>query len=204
MPTLIQDRRFEKQLRRERAASGADRYDEVWDGVYVMSPLADIEHQQIVGGLHAILQIVIKWSKQGEVFPGCNISDRDEDWTRNYRIPEIAVYLNDNRALFRDTHVVGGPDLAVEITSPDERPRAKLPFYAKVATREVLLLDRKRWRLELYRLDGRKLVRVGRSTPDDPAPLASATVPLTFRLVAGQPRPTIDVAHADGAQRWTV
>ena len=33
-------------LIRERRECGGDRYDEVWDGVYVMSPLADNEHQQ--------------------------------------------------------------------------------------------------------------------------------------------------------------
>ena len=34
-------------LIRDRRESGGDRYDEVWDGVYVMSPLADNEHQQL-------------------------------------------------------------------------------------------------------------------------------------------------------------
>ena len=34
-------------LIRELRECGGDRYDEVWDGVYVMSPLADNEHQQL-------------------------------------------------------------------------------------------------------------------------------------------------------------
>jgi hypothetical protein len=34
-----------KRLVRQRRVTGADRFDEVWDGVYVMAPLADNEHQ---------------------------------------------------------------------------------------------------------------------------------------------------------------
>jgi hypothetical protein len=36
-----------KRLVRQRRDSGADRFDEVWDGVYVMAPLADNEHQSL-------------------------------------------------------------------------------------------------------------------------------------------------------------
>ena len=35
------------RLIRERRECGGDRYDEVWDGVYVMSPLADNVHQEL-------------------------------------------------------------------------------------------------------------------------------------------------------------
>jgi hypothetical protein len=35
---VVLERSVEKRLRAERQASGADRYDEVWDGVYVMAP----------------------------------------------------------------------------------------------------------------------------------------------------------------------
>ena len=36
-----------KRLIRQRRRCGGDRYDEVWDGVYVMAPLADNEHQSL-------------------------------------------------------------------------------------------------------------------------------------------------------------
>jgi Uma2 family endonuclease len=95
----------------------------------------------------------------------------------------------------------GGPDFGIEIVSPDDRSRQKLGFYEKVGTRELLLIDRDPWRLELYRLTHGELSLVGASTPDDPQPLRSEVLGLTWRLVAGQPRPQIEIAHDDG-RRW--
>lgn len=36
-----------KRLIRHRRRCGGERYDEVWNGVYVMAPLADNEHQSL-------------------------------------------------------------------------------------------------------------------------------------------------------------
>ena len=44
---IILDRGLEKALIRERRETGSDRYDEVWNGVYVMSPDPDNNHQRI-------------------------------------------------------------------------------------------------------------------------------------------------------------
>jgi hypothetical protein len=60
------------------------------------------------------------------------------------------------------------------------------------------------WALELFRLSTRQLRKVGRSTAGRPRWLASTVIPLRFRLVRGDPRPVIEVAHADGVQHWTV
>jgi hypothetical protein len=38
MATPITDPLTEEQVRAQRAATGADLYDEVWDGVYVVAP----------------------------------------------------------------------------------------------------------------------------------------------------------------------
>jgi len=47
---------------------------------------------------------------------------------------------------------VGGPDFAVEILNPGDRTPEKLPFYASVNVRELLVVDRDPWSLELFRL----------------------------------------------------
>ena len=41
MEVLILDRQLSAALIRERQRNRSDRYDEVWDGVYLMSPLAN-------------------------------------------------------------------------------------------------------------------------------------------------------------------
>jgi hypothetical protein len=57
MPTLINDPPLEQQLIADRQARGIDHHDEVWDGVYVMAPIANNEHQAVVGGLTEFLVI---------------------------------------------------------------------------------------------------------------------------------------------------
>lgn len=204
MAMLVLDTYAEASLIEERRARGIDLYDEVWDGVYVMSPLADGEHQGLVAGLTTVFQISVGWPGLGSVYPGVNISDREDDWTRNFRIPDVAVFLRDTTALNRGTHWVGGPDFAVEITSGDDRTRDKFPFYAAGGTRELLLVERDPWTLTLFRLRDGTLFPGGTSTLEAPEPLPSAVIPLTFRLIPGEARPRIEVCHHDGVQRWDV
>jgi Uma2 family endonuclease len=203
MPTLVLDPCLEDRLRAERAESGADRWDEVWDGVYVMSPLPNNEHQVIVSKFTGIFEIVIGMPGLGTVFPGANVSDRD-DWTHNYRCPDVAVFLRDGAAIDRDTFWLGGPDFAVEVVSPEERARDKISFYEAVNVRELLVVDRDPWALELFRLQEGRLAPVGVSTVEHPDLLVSTVLPLVFRLVAGEGRPRIDVMQSDGRQRWTI
>jgi Uma2 family endonuclease len=203
MAMLVLDRDHEKQVRAQRQAMGIDRYDEVWDGVYVMSPLADVEHQVLVAKLIVAIQTAVGLDSPHKLCAGVNISDRADDWTQNYRIPDVAVFLEGTTAILHGTHFQGGPDFAVEITSEDDRSREKLPFYAKVGVRELLLVDRDPWALELYRLREGQLVLIGRSTLAQPATLASEVLPLSFRLVPGEPRPRIDVRHPDG-RGWSL
>jgi len=113
------------------------------------------------------------------------------------------VFLNDTSARLHGAVWVGGPDLAVEVVSRYDRTWKKMDFYAQIGTKELLIVDRFPWALELYRLGAAKtLDLVGRSTVERPDVLASQVLPLSFRLVAGEKRPRIAVAHTDGVQSW--
>ncbi len=202
MVSVITDRHLEKRLIRHRRARGADRYDEVWEGVYIMNAMPNIEHQTLVGRLTHILQFLVDDQKLGLVLPGCNVTDRTEGWRKNYRVPDVAVFLNGTQAIPKTSHWLGGPDLAIEIVSPRDRSRKKLDFYAKVRTRELLLVDRHPWSLELYRLTGSEMVLIGTSTIAQPAILATEVVPLGWRLINGPDRPIVEAARLDGSQRW--
>ena len=70
--------------------------------------------------------------------------------------------------------------------------------------RELLLIDRDPWSLELYRLEERTFAKVGNATFQQPSLLASNVVALTFRLIPGSPRPQIEVTQADGGKQWLV
>jgi hypothetical protein len=204
MSVLVIDPSEAARMIARRRELGLDSYDEVWDGVYIMSPIADDDHQEIVGGLDGVLQAVIFFPGLGKVRPGVNISDRDKGWTDNYRVPELVVYLPGNPARNRKTHWVGGPDFALEVVSEGDRSREKFDFYATVSTRELLLVDRYPWALELHVLKRKKMRLVGRSTPEDSQWLKSTVLPLEFRLIDGTPRPRIEVRHVDSGQTWLI
>jgi Uma2 family endonuclease len=204
MAMLVCDPFVEERLRAEREAKGLDLWDEVWEGMYVMAPLANDEHQFLQTRLATILDFVVGLAGKGEVRAGVNVSDRIEQWEHNYRCPDVAVFLNGGAARNCGTHWVGGPDFAIEVTSPKDKSRDKLDFYAAVGVHELLLIDRDPWSLVHYALQGGALVEVGRSTPPSSLRLESTVVPLSLRLLAGGARPTIEVIHRDSGQKWLV
>ncbi len=204
MATLITDRELEQRLQAARHAAGADRYDEVWEGTYMMAPMPNDEHQQLVSRFAAIFQDVIDWPGLGHVRPGVNVSDRIEKWQENYRVPDVAVFLNGGRAVNYGAFWYGGPDFAVEVVSPDDRTLEKLPFYAAVHVREVLVVHRQPWRLELLAWRDDRLVALENTTEPAGKAVVSGVLPFSFRLVAGQVRPQIEVIHLDGHRQWLV
>lgn len=202
MPTVVLDLELQQRLQAERAATGADRYDEVWEGTYMMAPMPNDEHQQLVSRFVAIFQDVLDWAGRADVRPGVNVSDRIEQWQSNFRVPDVAVFFKEGIAENRGAFWRGGPDFAVEITCPEDQTRSKLPFYESVSVRELLVVERQPWSLELFRLDGGRFVVAGRSDLDRPDMLHSAVIPFTFRLVAGDERPRIEVTHLESGKRW--
>jgi Uma2 family endonuclease len=202
MTVLITNPEIAARLRAEREGSEASQHDEVWDGVYIISLLPNIEHQGLASELCFVLRLVV--GTAGIVDNGVNVSDCDEGWEQNYREPDVAVVIEGSRAQDCGTHWCGGPDFVVEILSPNDLARKKLPFYAAIGVRELLIIDREPWAVELYRLQANELTLVGRSNLDAPELLTSAVLPLGFRLVPGAKRPQIEVTRTDGAERWLV
>lgn len=191
---------FEQLLDRRRESAGA-LYDEVWEGVYVMSPDPNVEHQELSTLLTVALHSATRPSG-ARIVQGVDISDLDTDWRRNYRCPDLSIFMPGNRAEDRGSHFFGGPDFAVEIVCPEDRSREKLDFYKRVGVREALYIDRRPWTLELFRDDGEKLVTAGRVHPGDEAPLRSEVLGVLFRLLPGEPRPRIEVTRDEGG--WIV
>ena len=204
MAIMVLDPYVEKHILAERVGSDGDQYDEVWEGVYVVSPLPNDEHQKIVSALDSILQYVVGWPGAGEVRPGVNLSDREEGWEQNYREPDVAVFLRGGKAVNCGAYWRGAADFLVEIISPGERTREKLPFYSSLGVVELLIIDREPWTLELYRHQDGQLTKIGQSTPVAPEVLASQTVGLTFQLLPGETRPQIQVTHPASGRNWVI
>lgn len=202
MSLLVLDRDIARELRADRKARGIDQHDEVWEGIYVMSPIADIEHQAIVLGLGAAFFEAIDRAGLGHTYPGVNVSDRVERWRKNFRTPDVVVILHGSKAENHRTFWSGAIDFAVEVVSRGDRSQKKLPFYSKIGLRELLLVHRHPWRLKLYRHDGQKLKLAGTSEIETATNLDSEVLPFSFRLVDSAERPMIELTHRPDGRTW--
>ena len=203
MKMMILDDRVSDGLIARRKALGIDKADEVWDGVYVMSPLASNPHQEIVTTVSAAMFEVVHEPGLGKVYPGANVSDRNEDWEHNYRCPDVVVVLAGGAAVDRGTHWQGGPDFLVEVRSPGDDTLTKLPFYAAIGVRELLVVERDTREPTLYRLARKKLAPV--PPPGADGGPASAVVPLAFRRAEVNGRPVLEIRRTTGrGKTWKV
>ena len=203
MAILVLDPHKEARVRGLWPGVDGDRWTEVWEGVTVLSPLANNEHQRIATRLTRVIGLVID-EDLGEVIQGVNLTDRTPNWVENYRNPDVVVFLKGTAAVDLDTHYLGGPDFAVEVISPGEPPTAKFAFYESIGTREVMVLHRDPWRLELFTLQGGRLVLAGASELPASIVVPSAALGLTFQLVPGPTRPLIAVTHPATGRAWQV
>ncbi len=170
----------------------------------MMSPLADNEHQEIAAGLVAAIRSALGWNTPFGIFPGVNVSDREDQWEHNYRCPDVVVFAPNTKAKNCGTHWYGGPDFAVEITSPNDRSREKFEFYGKVGVVELLLIDRSTWTLELYRHSGDQLKLENTTNLHDRRKLESRMLGISLQLVPGTRRPAIEITANSTGQIWPV
>ena len=200
---ILLDRNRIEAILKERRALGNNTRDEVWEGVTYITPEPNNEHHDLAGFFLTVFNLLFGLRRIGRVEGTPNLSDRVENSKWNFRNPDMAYFAADTEAEDHDTFWFGGPEFLLEIISPDDMSRDKLPFYASIGTKEVLILDRDPWQLELYQLRRGKLRLAGTIRPGDGKPLVSNVVPLTFTLLRGRPRPKIRIAHAETEQKWT-
>ena len=167
-----------------RRSIGLDKWDEMWDGVLHMTPAPKLEHQRIVDELIMFLGRHVSTSGRGTLRSNINVLSDAQTWT-NYRIPDLTFVAKGREHVFCEDGVrVSGPDAVIEIRSPGDETYDKLPFYAALGTREVIVIDRDTKRREIFRLAGSQLVAL---QPDADGWLRAETMNVRFRAVEGQP-----------------
>jgi Uma2 family endonuclease len=192
-----------EDLIRTRQKRGIDKYDEVWDGVYVMPPLANNPHQKLVGFLTPIYHEVVP--QGGQVFPGANVSDRRKTWKENFRCPDLVVVLPGGRAVDCGTHWYGGPDFLTEIQRPGDETEEKIPFYASIKVRELLIIEHDTRQVRLLRHDGSQLVGVKATVLAGKKWLVGEVLPLAFRRFIYRGKPATEIRRTDGVSgRWII
>jgi Uma2 family endonuclease len=134
-------------LLEERRRKGVDRWDEMWEGELHMVPPPAERHQSLGTGLiEALAPLARAHGLKIAYEIGLFASDDD------YRVPDLAVYRPDQASA---RGLEAAAELVVEIVSPGDESRAKLPWYAAHGVGEVVLIDRDSLAVEAYRtVDG--------------------------------------------------
>lgn len=124
-----------------RRQTGADRWDEMWQGVLHMPPSPNDAHQDLEWELETWLRRQWGRTHGGKVFHQRNVA-RPGDWPHDYRIPDIVLLSADRFGIECHDYLDGAPDVVVEIESPHDETREKLAFYASIGVPEVWIVDR--------------------------------------------------------------
>jgi Uma2 family endonuclease len=170
----------EKELS-DRRSRGLDRWDEMWEGVLHMTPAPSVEHQRILDRLIGFLEPRLRAGDRGTLVSGINVFRE----TADYRIPDLTFVAASREHILHADGVRGGaPDAVIEIRSPEDETFEKLPFYAALGVREVIIIDRDSKRPELYRLAGPQYVAL---QPDSDGQLRSDTMMIRVSVISGPP-----------------
>lgn len=171
----------------ERRRLGHDRFDEVWDGVLHMVPPPTSHHQLL--GTELIATLVPLARGLGlRVIHEAGLFDPIAG-ERNYRQPDVMVI---DPARISRRGIEGRAELVIEILSPDDESRQKLPFYAKHGTQEVWLIEPETRAVEVYVLRGDTYFAVA---PEPDGSVRAPRLGLVLRTVAG---PKLRLEWADG------
>lgn len=121
-----------------------------------MSPEPNYEHQDFEGSLEFWLRFNYARPQRAKVLHRINLAlpGAGSSWVDNYRIPDLVLLTRDRFSINCDTHFEGGPEVAVEIRSPNDESEEKLPFYAQLGILEVWIIDRDSKDVDLYVLSG--------------------------------------------------
>ncbi|MGH9157607.1 MAG: Uma2 family endonuclease [Acidimicrobiales bacterium] len=172
----------------ERRRKGLDVFDEVWDGVLHMAPQPSSEHQGVGARLVATLLPLaeargLRAFYETSLFrPGAGGND--------YRVPDLVFVRPENVV---EPGVEGSVELAVEILSPNDETYDKLDFYALVGVQELLIIEPRTRRVELFVLRGGRLHA---ALPHPDGSVTAASLGVSLSTVEG---PALRLEWPDGA-----
>jgi len=132
-----------------RRRTGADRWDEMWEGVLHMAPSPNREHQALEYRL--LRSLDDHWAQPNgcRVYHQINIAGPG-NWTENFRIPDLVLLTPERFHIDRNEYFDGGPDAVVEIRGPGDESYEKLEFYFDLGVIEVWIIDRDTKHPELF------------------------------------------------------
>ena len=126
-----------------RRALGQDGYDEVWEGVYHVAPMAHRWHGYVDGQLGVVLapygrRVGLLWTT------AFNLGDPDD-----FRVPDGGFHRTLPSTVYVPTAAI-----LVEVVSPDDETWEKFGFYAARGVDEICTAEPLERRLRWWRRDG--------------------------------------------------
>lgn len=143
------------------ALTADNEWYEIVDGVLYMSPAPNTSHQEAIALFVTYLTIHVQFAGIGRVYPApCDVELHPDFVVQ----PDVIVVLNDNLGIITPSHIVGAPDLVVEIASPSTAGydrRTKQDAYAEAGVREYWIADASAQTVEVLALEGRSYQTLG-------------------------------------------
>jgi Uma2 family endonuclease len=134
-----------------RRRTGADQWDEMWEGVLHIMPLPNRDHQDLEGSLESYLRTNWARSRKAKVYHQINLTPPG-GWPDNFRIPDLLFLTSAHFDADRNEYFEGTVDGVVEIHSPGDEAYEKLPFYEELGVTEVWIIHRDTKEPEIYLL----------------------------------------------------
>jgi len=119
MAVMVLDRGFAETVLSLKSSESEDRLrEEVWDGVTFIMPEADNAHDRIASFFHGVFWTIFVGNADYVLHFRVNISDRQRDWKKNYRTPDMALFSAHGPEIDCGTFWCGGPIVALEVAIP--------------------------------------------------------------------------------------
>jgi Uma2 family endonuclease len=114
---------------------------EIVDGVLYMAPSPSGSHQDSVLGIAAALRAYMKATSNGKVW----VAPFDVELAPDTIVqPDVLILLKQNLSRYRESRIIGAPDLVVEVASPATAiydRRVKYDAYAQAGIPEYWIVD---------------------------------------------------------------
>jgi Uma2 family endonuclease len=149
MPVMLPD------VAARRKRTGADKWDEMWNGVLHMPPMPNRFHQDLEGALEAYLRTIWATTWKWKVYHQINVASPGR-WPDDYRIPDLVLLSPKRFKIDRNEYFEGGPDVVIEIFSPGDETYEKFDFYASLNVLEIWIVDRDTRAPELHVLKNKR------------------------------------------------
>lgn len=128
-------------LLEQRRRTGADRWDEMWNGVLHMSPAPSRMHQDFLDELRGWLMTHWALPLGNRVHREVNVAPIG-GWPHDYRIPDLVLLTPEQFGIDHNEYFAGPPLVCIEIHSPGDEAYEKLDFYAELGVPEVWIIHR--------------------------------------------------------------